>query len=142
MSGARPGGPRIVFVVPYGYPALAGGAGAFGYVGGAEMQQARLARMLAERGHDVWMITADFGQAQRVEIDGVYAPDQWRPGEIIEDRYDVALPENLAPGAYDVRVKLVRTPHYPNTRLRDYLHDDDEFSGPIVGRLTVTGGAR
>ena len=80
--------PRIVFVVPYGYPALAGtasDAGEFGYVGGAEMQQARLARVLAARGHDVWMITADFGQAQRVEIDGVtieraYAPYAGVPG--------------------------------------------------------------
>ena len=70
-------------------------------------------------------------------LDGVFAPDLWRPGEIVEDRYDVALPPNLAPGDYDVRVRMVRVPHYPNTRLADYLHDDDGFSGPVVGRLTV-----
>jgi glycosyltransferase involved in cell wall biosynthesis len=78
--------PRIVFVAPYAWPALAGpgasgdGAGdAFGYVGGAEMQQARLARVLAARGHDVWMITADFGQPQHVEIDGITIERAYRP---------------------------------------------------------------
>ena len=76
-------------------------------------------------------------------LDGVFAPDLWRPGEIVEDDYAVALPSNLAPGAYDVRVKMARLPHYPNTRLSDYLHDDDEFSGPVVGHLTIVapGGA-
>lgn len=79
--------PRIVFVAPYGYPALAGGEGdaGFGYVGGAEMQQARLARLLAARGHDVWMVSADFGQAPRTTVDGVtveraYAPFAGVPG--------------------------------------------------------------
>lgn len=81
MSARRP---RIAFVAPYGYPALRG-TGGFGYVGGAEMQQARLVRLLAARGHDVWMVSADFGQGPRVEIDGVtveraYAPFAGIPG--------------------------------------------------------------
>lgn len=80
---------RLVFVTPYGYPALAasGGPGAagFGYVGGAEMQQARLARILAARGHDTWMVSADFGQPPRVTLGGVtveraYAPFAGLPG--------------------------------------------------------------
>ena len=76
---------RIVFAAPYGYPALAGGAGGFAYVGGAEMQQARLARVLAARGHDVWMVSADFGQPARTTVDGVhleraYAPFGGLPG--------------------------------------------------------------
>jgi len=75
--------PRIVFVAPYAWPALAGerAGGAFDYVGGAEMQQARLARVLAARGHDVWMITADFGQPRRVEIDGITIERAYRPYE-------------------------------------------------------------
>ncbi len=75
-------------------------------------------------------------------LDGVYAPDQWQPGEVVADRYTVELPANLASGPYDVRVRLVRVPHYQNTSLRDYLHDDDAFSGPVVGQLTVIGGRR
>jgi glycosyltransferase involved in cell wall biosynthesis len=66
---------RIALVAPYGYPALAGLAGraiaGFAYVGGAEMQQARLARVLAARGHDVWMVSADFGQVEGESIEGV-----------------------------------------------------------------------
>jgi len=82
-SPARPR--RIVFAAPYGYPALRAEADAFGYVGGAEMQQARLARLLAARGHDVWMVSADFGQPPRVTVDGVtveraYAPFAGIPG--------------------------------------------------------------
>jgi len=84
---ARRERPRIVFVAPYGYPALAGagGDGGFAYVGGAEMQQARLARLLAARGHDVWMVSADFGQGPRTAVDGItveraYAPFAGLPG--------------------------------------------------------------
>jgi glycosyltransferase involved in cell wall biosynthesis len=73
---------RIAFVAPLAWHAISGEPG---YVGGAEMQQARLARVLAARGHDVWMIVADFGQAARVTIDGVeversYAPHAGIPG--------------------------------------------------------------
>jgi glycosyltransferase involved in cell wall biosynthesis len=68
--------PRVAFVAPYAWAALSGESG---YVGGAEMQQARLARMLARRGHDVWMIVADFGQPPRVEIDGVHVERAYRP---------------------------------------------------------------
>jgi hypothetical protein len=35
--------------------------------------------VLAARGHDVWMIVADFGQAPRVEIDGVTIVRAYRP---------------------------------------------------------------
>ena len=67
---------RIAFVAPYAWSALSGEPG---YVGGAEMQQARLARVLAARGHDVWMIVADFGQPARVTIDGVTAERAYAP---------------------------------------------------------------
>lgn len=76
---SRRPGRRIVFAAPYGYPALVGGASAFGYVGGAEIQQARLARMLVERGHDVWMVSADFGQPARTTVDGVQVERAYPP---------------------------------------------------------------
>ena len=73
---------RIAFVAPHAWHAISGQPG---YVGGAEMQQVRLARVLAARGHDVAMIVADFGQPPRVTIDGIrversYAPYAGLPG--------------------------------------------------------------
>ena len=72
----------------------------------------------------------------------MFAPDLWTPGLVVEDSSALALPANLAPGGYVVRVRMIREPHYPNTSLRDYLHDDDAFSGPVVGRVTIEGRAR
>ena len=34
-------------------------------------------------------------------------------------------------------VRLVRTPHYVNLGVRDYLRDDDRFNGPVVGHVTI-----
>jgi glycosyltransferase involved in cell wall biosynthesis len=67
---------RIALVAPYAWAALSGQEG---YVGGAEIQLARLARVLAARGHDVWMIVCDFGQEARVSIDGVNVERAYRP---------------------------------------------------------------
>ncbi len=79
-------GGRIAFVVPYGWPALRAltgaardGRGEFDYVGGAEMQQARVAIALAARGHDVWMVSADFGQPEGAVLGGVHVARAYRP---------------------------------------------------------------
>jgi len=77
---------RIAFVTPYGYPALRALTGVatsagpgFDYVGGAEMQQARLALTLAAREHEVWMVSADFGQPEGVALGGVRVARAYRP---------------------------------------------------------------
>jgi hypothetical protein len=70
-------------------------------------------------------------------LNGIYGPDQWPPFTTVVDRSRLELPLNIAPGEYELRVRMVRMPHYPNTRLADYLSDDDLFSGPIVGRVSV-----
>jgi len=75
--------PHICFVAPTIWPVLAR-EGAIDVVGGAEVQQAILARSFAAAGYRVSIITMDFGQPARVEIDGIsvhaaYAPDAGLP---------------------------------------------------------------
>ena len=51
----------LCFVAPYAWPVLAGDA-SHGIVGGAEVQQCILARVLARQGVRVSMVTLDFAQ--------------------------------------------------------------------------------
>jgi glycosyltransferase involved in cell wall biosynthesis len=64
--------PHICFVAPNAWPILSGDA-TLNFAGGAEVQQCQIARALARNGYNVTMITGDFGQAERAEIDGVRA---------------------------------------------------------------------
>lgn len=61
---------RICFVSFFGYAVLAGSK-LDGVVGGAEVQQVLIAKELARRGHDVSMISLDFGQAEGTFEHGV-----------------------------------------------------------------------
>lgn len=69
---------RLGIVAPEAFPTFAGMEG--GPIGGAEVQQAGLARHLAARGHEVAFIAGDYGQDEIVTIDGVRAYRTYRPG--------------------------------------------------------------
>lgn len=62
--------PHVCFVQPNAYPLLVDDK-ELPLIGGAELQVAIVAKLLAARGHRVSMICLDFGQAIQVEIDGV-----------------------------------------------------------------------
>ena len=61
---------RICFVAPNLYPILARRSD-IAVVGGAEVQQAFIARQLTERGFDVTAVCADFGQPDGEVVDGI-----------------------------------------------------------------------
>jgi glycosyltransferase involved in cell wall biosynthesis len=76
--------PRICFVAPNLYPVLARRTD-IEVVGGAEVQQAFIARQLIENGFEVAVVSADFGQAEGEVVDGVrvhktFKPDAGLPG--------------------------------------------------------------
>ena len=60
---------RVCFHAGYLYPLFSGGS--IEFIGGAEVQQALLARGLARRGFDVSVVTCDYGQAADLTVDGV-----------------------------------------------------------------------
>ncbi len=66
-AAGRP--PRVCFFASYLWPSFA--EGDLGFAGGAEMQQAVLARGLAARGFEVSVATCDYGQGRRVEREGI-----------------------------------------------------------------------
>jgi glycosyltransferase involved in cell wall biosynthesis len=60
---------RVCFFAPYLWPAFS--EGQIEFAGGAETQQAALARGLVARGFEVAVATCDYGQGRRVEREGI-----------------------------------------------------------------------
>jgi len=68
---------HVCFVAPNAWPVLAADS-SIGWVGGAEVQQSILARLLAANGYRVSMICLDYGQPERALIDGITVHKAYR----------------------------------------------------------------
>ena len=75
---ALPAKRHICFVAPYAWPVLARDA-SLAIVGGAEVQQCILMRLLARQGWRVSLISLDFGQSDEAEVDGVRVFKTFKP---------------------------------------------------------------
>jgi len=72
--------PHICFLAPTAWPILAGDKD-IPVIGGAELQQSLIARMLAARGYRVSMISINYGQADGTVVDGVRIYNMHKPFE-------------------------------------------------------------
>jgi glycosyltransferase involved in cell wall biosynthesis len=80
-AGGKPARkPSICFVAPTTWPVLAQSS-SIRVVGGAEVQQSMIAPALARRGYRVSLISYDYGQPDRSEIDGVTIYNMHKPDE-------------------------------------------------------------
>ncbi len=69
---------------------------------------------------------------------GLFAPDTWDPGEIVQDDVRIAVPTDIAPGRYRVQARMLRVANQENHRLSDYFFDDDSYAGVEIGEVTVS----
>jgi len=70
-------------------------------------------------------------------LGGLFGPDAWAEGEVVEDAVRVRIPNDLAPGRYTVQAKMRRVANQPNHWLGDYLYDHDSYTGVDIGDITV-----
>lgn len=68
---------------------------------------------------------------------GALGVDLWEPGRVVPDSVDVVVPLDVAPGDWQIQLKLARQPHYPNYQLLDYFSDHDYYSGVALDSLRI-----
>jgi hypothetical protein len=68
---------------------------------------------------------------------GMLRTQDWETGTVLKDRYEIWIPDDIHPGRYTVRMKLVQFPLLLNLRLSDIFQDDDYFGGAVVDTLEM-----
>ncbi|HVO77012.1 MAG TPA: hypothetical protein VMT60_03420 [Candidatus Bathyarchaeia archaeon] len=72
-------------------------------------------------------------------LSGCTYPDMWEPGRVVRQDFSFPLSRALAPGAYELRVKVRRVPYLANRSPADYLLNDDSLEGVLAGMVYVQG---
>ena len=85
-------------------------------------------------------------RADHLPARGDYGLDRWRADEVVQDSFALQVPPDAAEGTYQVEVRMLRQPHYPNLRLSEWFFDRDHQPGVPGGTLVVSrsrsGGPR
>ena len=68
---------------------------------------------------------------------GFLSPDSWPGGKLVLDETSVRVPPAAAPGEYRVTVKLLTLQHQATYRLKDFVSDEDVYSGIPIARVTI-----
>ena len=72
-------------------------------------------------------------------MSGFAYPDQWEPGRVVRQDFSLPLSPWMAPGTYEVRIKVMRRPYLANRSISDYLSNDDSLQGVAVAEVILTG---
>ena len=70
-------------------------------------------------------------------MSGYAYPDMWEARRVVKQDFSLALSPWLAPGPYEVRIKVYRTPYLVNRGIPDYLLNDDSLQGVPLGMIYV-----
>ena len=81
-------------------------------------------------------------RSDHLPANGEYGVDLWGAAEVVRDSFALAVPPDMADGAYRVQIRMLRQPNYVNFRLSDWFFDDDYYSGEPVGVLVVGRAGR
>ncbi|MDD4857049.1 MAG: hypothetical protein PHD74_02975 [Candidatus Krumholzibacteria bacterium] len=73
-------------------------------------------------------------------MSGLSYPDMWAVGDAVRQDFSLPLDRSIAPGGYEVRIKVIRIPYLPVRLPSDYLRNDDSLQGVPVGMIYVQGG--
>ena len=68
-------------------------------------------------------------------MSGPAYPDMWEAGRPVRQDFALPLPVSVAPGPYEVRVKVIRASYLENRSAADYLSNDDSLQGVPVGMI-------
>jgi hypothetical protein len=98
----------------------------------------RPVRKLFERlRHERYGFRADY-----LPVRGDYGVDLWRADEVVQDSFALYVPPDAVEGTYQVDVRMLRQPHYPNLRLSEWFFDRDHQPGVPAGTFVVSRGTR
>jgi len=68
---------------------------------------------------------------------GSRMPDQWSAGTAVREPFALAISPWMAPGRYDLRVKVWRRAYLPNRTVSDYLSNEDSLEGSVAASIVV-----